>query len=127
MVQGNPGPWFVRWIVGESILWASLIHLLALLPELGTLSTVARVRAEAVDTLVLGRRRTTFVSLMYLGAFSTIPVLVAAVAALVSKLVTTETPYRFLMWTPWHHAFIKDIRTLFQNRVGRFYLPMVDS
>ena len=49
IVKGDPCPRFVGGVKGEAVLWAALVHLLALLPEHLAFSVVAWVRSETVD------------------------------------------------------------------------------
>ena len=96
MVRGNPGPWFICGVKSKSVLWASLVHLVTLFPELGTFTATVWMMAEAVDTFIFGQWCATVFSLVCLKAFSTVCSLVVTVVALVFKLVSTKTLYHSL-------------------------------
>lgn len=112
IVKGDPCPRFVGGVKGEAVLWAALVHLLALLPEHLAFSVVAWVRSETVDAFESPWLFPAGVSLVGSRAFPAVHVLGFAFTTLVAKSVASETSYGLFVWLFRYNSFVEYIRTL---------------
>ena len=120
LVESRPHPWFICGVEDKSILWATLIHYLSLLPEHWTFVAVAQVKAEAVNTFK-APQQLALISLMGRRALPAVGALGNTISTLMAKLVAPETSYWLLVRALGFDAFVKYVRTLFEDCVCRFW------